>query len=291
MQRFATRSGLFRYTALILAILMAIAFLSSCSRGAKGNDSSSAESSSPASKSSIVKDVELSPTTEYLEYSAKDIDPTTIVSASDSEVNVTTDDKIDLLKVGVQVIEYELSDGDDSDNRKIQFVVRDTKAPAIELSSSDFSIDQGESFNPHSCISSVSDPVDGDLILVDSEPEAQGADVGLEQFYDNGWFIVDGTVDANTPGTYSLMVKASDKHGNIATKELLVTVNEIVQETQAPASTEQTHTYILNTKSHKFHIAGCRDISKMKDSNKAEITATRQEVIDMGYTPCGHCNP
>ena len=61
------------------------------------------------------------------------------------------------------------------------------------------------------------------------------------------------------------------------------------QATQAPA--KQTSTYILNTNSKKFHKPGCSAVSQMKESNKAEFTGTRDEVIAKGYDPCKKCNP
>ena len=57
----------------------------------------------------------------------------------------------------------------------------------------------------------------------------------------------------------------------------------------APA--KQTSTYILNTNSKKFHKPGCSAVSQMKESNKAEFTGTRDEVIAKGYDPCKKCNP
>lgn len=49
--------------------------------------------------------------------------------------------------------------------------------------------------------------------------------------------------------------------------------------------------YVLNTNSKKFHYPSCKSVKKMKDKNKREFTGTRDEVIDMGYDPCGNCNP
>jgi len=285
-RQFVSKWGLAKLAFFALIVLATTALLVSCSSSAKSSSSDSSESSSPASEGSSIKEVELSQTTEYLEYSPKDVDPTTLVSTNNDAVSVTTEDAIDLFKVGTQTVKYKLSAGEDSDIREIQFVVRDTKAPEIELSNSSPTIDQGGSLDPQSCISKVSDPVDGDLPIVDSEPEAQGVNAGLEQFYDGGWYVVTGSVDSNTPGTYPLTVKASDKHGNVETKEIVVRVKEV-----APPPAEQAHTYIANKNTHKFHIGGCSEIKKMKDSNKVEITATREEMIEMGYKPCGRCNP
>ena len=49
--------------------------------------------------------------------------------------------------------------------------------------------------------------------------------------------------------------------------------------------------YVLNTNSKKFHYPSCKSVKKMKDKNKREFTGTRDEVIGMGYDPCGNCNP
>lgn len=50
-------------------------------------------------------------------------------------------------------------------------------------------------------------------------------------------------------------------------------------------------TYILNTNSHKFHVPSCPSAKKMSAKNRQEFTGTRDEVIGMGYDPCGNCNP
>lgn len=67
---------------------------------------------------------------------------------------------------------------------------------------------------------------------------------------------------------------------------------------ESPNSTSQSSsvesgevTYILNTNSHKFHDPFCSSVDQMSDSNKEEFTGTRDEVIAMGYEPCGRCNP
>lgn len=57
------------------------------------------------------------------------------------------------------------------------------------------------------------------------------------------------------------------------------------------ASTTSTNTtYIGNSNTHKFHLAGCSEVSKMNDANKVYFN-TRQEAINAGYTPCQKCNP
>ena len=63
--------------------------------------------------------------------------------------------------------------------------------------------------------------------------------------------------------------------------------------TPAPAQPSQrlvTH-YILNISSMKFHRPNCPTVRRMKEQNKRESTQTRNELIQMGYSPCSVCNP
>lgn len=69
-------------------------------------------------------------------------------------------------------------------------------------------------------------------------------------------------------------------------------------ETQAPADPQESvpeespaTAYILNKNSFKFHYPNCEWAQKMSDRNKLEYSGTREEVLEMGYTPCGGCNP
>lgn len=59
---------------------------------------------------------------------------------------------------------------------------------------------------------------------------------------------------------------------------------------EAEASAEES-TYILNTNTKKFHKPDCFSIRHMSESNKVWFVGQREEVLDMGYSPCGHCCP
>lgn len=67
--------------------------------------------------------------------------------------------------------------------------------------------------------------------------------------------------------------------------------------TPSPVISEQTSTednareYVLNTNTKKFHYPSCTSVKKMKDKNKQVFTGTREDVISMGYDPCGNCCP
>ena len=49
--------------------------------------------------------------------------------------------------------------------------------------------------------------------------------------------------------------------------------------------------YVLNAKSRKFHLPTCSAAAAMLPKNRQVWEGTRDEVIAMGYKPCGICNP
>ena len=59
------------------------------------------------------------------------------------------------------------------------------------------------------------------------------------------------------------------------------------QEQQNPEARE----YVLNVNSMKFHYPDCSSVEKMKPSNRKDVVATRAELIEQGYAPCGICTP
>lgn len=63
-------------------------------------------------------------------------------------------------------------------------------------------------------------------------------------------------------------------------------VEEPSKETPAPATTELT--YILNTKTRKFHKPSC---SSLPTVNRLDSSESRESIIAQGYVPCKRCNP
>ena len=49
--------------------------------------------------------------------------------------------------------------------------------------------------------------------------------------------------------------------------------------------------YVLNIRSLKFHDPDCEGVLTMSENNKEIRIATRDELIEEGYAPCGICNP
>ena len=66
------------------------------------------------------------------------------------------------------------------------------------------------------------------------------------------------------------------------------TVVELPGDTASP---NEEHDYVLNTNTKKFHLPTCASVSSMKEHNRKDVTATREELIAQGYDPCGSCHP
>ena len=53
----------------------------------------------------------------------------------------------------------------------------------------------------------------------------------------------------------------------------------------------ELYMYQLNTKSMKVHRPGCDAVPEMNPKNREDFKGTREEVLAMGYEPCGGCKP
>ena len=52
-----------------------------------------------------------------------------------------------------------------------------------------------------------------------------------------------------------------------------------------------TATYILNMGTGKFHFPYCPSVSDMSERNKFPFAGTREQALELGYSPCGACKP
>ncbi|MBQ7715822.1 MAG: DNA/RNA non-specific endonuclease [Clostridia bacterium] len=57
------------------------------------------------------------------------------------------------------------------------------------------------------------------------------------------------------------------------------------------SSDDVVDTYILNTKTLKFHMPYCENVSEIAKAYKKEYTGRRGDLIEQGYVPCKGCNP
>lgn len=282
---------------LLAVVTTAFVALSACAiQGSMLGPNEEAATTEAATPEPEPEPVTITQQTTYLEYSDKTTDPLKLIECSDTTVQITCDpEELQLDEVGEVVVTYHLVRGDQSSDVDLVFEVRDTKAPSIEFAQAEVTIDQGASFDPAANIASVTDPVDGDLARVDAEPEAATEE---GRAYEQGWYLVGSEVEPATPGTYDVTVEACDIHGNRQSRTYQVRVNEPPAPAPAPepepepaAPAPQTHHYVINTNTGVFHYADCRSVRQMADHNKREVDMTRDEVIAMGYRPCGNCHP
>lgn len=90
-------------------------------------------------------------------------------------------------------------------------------------------------------------------------------------------FEVDRNADADT------LTDAGDG-GSHVDEPTTPTVPDIPQTTPG-------RKYILNTNTKKFHYPSCSSAKRIAAKNKKEVICTRDELIEDGYDPCGHCDP
>lgn len=93
-------------------------------------------------------------------------------------------------------------------------------------------------------------------------------------------FSVDRNADADTyahsPATLTLI--PAEETGN-------------TQDGEVPDRNSVGTDYICNTNTGKFHYPECSSVKKMKEENKWYYVGSRDELIEMGYVPCGNCHP
>lgn len=59
----------------------------------------------------------------------------------------------------------------------------------------------------------------------------------------------------------------------------------------APSQPAVSMNYVANTRSGKFHRAGCSSVRKMSAGNRWDVYATRDYLTGLGYEPCKICRP
>ena len=96
--------------------------------------------------------------------------------------------------------------------------VKDSEPPIILIKEDIIELRVNDSFDPSSNITSVSDPVDGDL---------QRQEEGEEP--EKGHYLIVSDVDTSKAGTYTVRILAADANGNSAQQEYTVEVKGIIE--------------------------------------------------------------
>ena len=112
---------------------------------------------------------------------------------------------------------------------------------------------------------------------------------GVRIDYATGKSEPDGTIDPNTAtvdGTGDEQDEAASapRAGMPAAQA----ANDIPEDLRADAASA---TYVFNANSRKFHTPDCPSVADMSDRNKLYFGGTREQAIELGYDPCGYCNP
>jgi len=107
---------------------------------------------------------------------------------------------------------------------------------------------------------------------------------------------------ADKSGNYKVYITCGNTESNSLTlkienkKEM---AEEAERKEEAGTQTEQETTsqqpqatsYVINTSTRKFHYPSCKDVSKISSENYSTYEGVRDDLINQGYSPCGHCNP
>lgn len=84
-----------------------------------------------------------------------------------------------------------------------------------------------------------------------------------------------------TEGTTKVTTEETTKVTTTATTKATTTAAPVAKGTD----------YVLNKNTYKFHYPSCSSVKQMKEKNKRYFNGSRDEVIAMGYDPCGRCHP
>ncbi len=85
---------------------------------------------------------------------------------------------------------------------------------------------------------------------------------------------------------------ADNEKTTFSLDEFAITGSDDSVENTSRSTPESSYSYIGNRNSHVFHYPDCSSVSDMKEKNKIYFEdATRDEIIEQGFRPCGRCKP
>lgn len=131
------------------------------------------------------------------------------------------DIKIDVTKVGKQTLVFELSKQGQSKEFTYEVEIKDTKAPEILLNKEEVTLEYKQEFDPLSLITSIKDPIDGDIVYKAKEEVKEG---------DIHYYTYESNVNTLQAGTYQIRYVAIDKHHNQSETTVTIIVKEEVQQ-------------------------------------------------------------
>jgi hypothetical protein len=193
-------------------------------------------------------------TADTYAYGQGSVDPMDAISYVNTDYQYTLSadvGSIDLSKLGSTNVTYTLTTTDSygqKDTRTFSkvFTVEDDEAPVITLNQDAVGLVKGSDYDPASNIASVIDNVD-----------------------QNVQYTLDGTVDTNTDGVYTINVKATDASGNETDTFFIVTVSD--DQSTADKVQSAVTTAMQNN-------AGTADVSSAAASAQSAAQASAQQA-------------
>lgn len=108
---------------------------------------------------------------------------------------------------------------------------------------------------------------------------------------------LNGDIYATSDGkTVTITTDKTASDDDIFTEGQIPTEPPTESPTEAPTNppvvdTPSTRDWVINTNTGKFHYPSCSHAKKIKSSNRWDYNGTRDDVVGMGYSPCGSCHP
>lgn len=232
-----------------------------------------------------------------IEYGTKDYDVQEELVKEIKDATLKEVPKVDTSKIGEQVLKFILTQDNLEKEVEYKITIKDTKAPEIKFKEDSIELTVGDEFDIKSNIESVKDIVDGDikeneealelnkkateeynkLNKEDIKDDTKIAEKSLNEFliedikdkeektlYYKNCYYVDGDIDTDKTGEYTIKVIATDKNGLKAEVEFIVSIHEKVE--KSVQSTE-SNTDIAN-----------------EQSNSSSNTITKGNVYDVVNT-------
>lgn len=152
--------------------------------------------------------------TKEVEYGSSNYDTMKLIEKIENGKIIDYTKELDTTEIGIKEVKYELGNQDVTKEYTVRVEVKDTSAPIIEITNSVVTIYQGNDYDPNDNIATVSDAVDGGLMLVDAPP-AENTD---------GYFLINTDFDKDSIGSYNVDVIAVDKNGNQSSDNFTIKV-------------------------------------------------------------------
>ena len=73
--------------------------------------------------------------------------------------------------------------------------------------------------------------------------------------------------------------------------EELAELQELIEQELVSRGYISKENDVLNIHTNRFHHSYCKSTDDIKETNRRERYCTRDELISIGFSPCGNCQP